>query len=417
MFSKRDEVQELQETIGKKVSWQDHNHLINKLAELKKYLDTMANDIFIGHLDALRGEFYKKADKDAVEQALKLKADNDNVNEVRARLERLEVLVAHTDARQTVALEGIREELGKKLKEKGDMLMAKTNECMAAVGSLKADHLASVQRLADAEAGIQALASAAEQHRSVQEMHHRRLQEELLPAIAAMQEQLTKVGVANDQVEQDVRGLERDLGDFRETSEVTFANLSKQVGANKDHVEFLLQETDMIKRRSRETTKKQTSGFQELKDEQDKFTQQLVALEGNVKKQSVEARAIENRVCRAVSDDQTGGALASLRALALPALAPEAVDPNARLMAMMQQLEALANGGPSMPLNADRPPLPGTTGGQKGASTMLTQLPRGLTEQAPIDSARGAAVKGNYGLSPRVTPGGSGALKKNKYVR
>eukprot|EP00420_Gonyaulax_spinifera_P007724 CAMPEP_0197930728 /NCGR_PEP_ID=MMETSP1439-20131203/105941_1 /TAXON_ID=66791 /ORGANISM="Gonyaulax spinifera, Strain CCMP409" /LENGTH=129 /DNA_ID=CAMNT_0043553433 /DNA_START=23 /DNA_END=409 /DNA_ORIENTATION=- len=94
MFSKRDEVSELEALIAKKVNWAEYNTVLKKLSELRMYIDTMADSIFIGHREALNGEFAKKADKLTTEQALRLKADWDEVNEVRARLERLEVLVS-----------------------------------------------------------------------------------------------------------------------------------------------------------------------------------------------------------------------------------------------------------------------------------------------------------------------------------
>merc|ERR1719416_260879 len=139
MFSKRDDVTELQAVIEKKVNWHDHNLALKRLAELKQQMDTMANDIFIGHLEALRGEFNKKADKDAM-------------NEVRARLERLEVLVAHTDARQTAAVETLREETQAKLAQQHEAHASKAAECMQAIRSLEMHHMQAVDRLDTAEA-------------------------------------------------------------------------------------------------------------------------------------------------------------------------------------------------------------------------------------------------------------------------
>lgn len=419
MFSKRDDVSDLQEILGKKVNWHDHNLVLKKLAEMKTYQDTMANDIFIGHLDALRGEFYKKADKDAVEQALKLKADNDDVNEVRARLERLEVLLAHTDARQTAALEAMRDETGKKLREQNERHVAKTKECKDAIASLKADHLAAVVRLGSAESGIQALEQASQRLREVQELLNRRQEEEIMPTIGGMQEQLTKIEVAAGQLTQDVRTLEHSLTDFQNTSQKTFRDLWAQVNANKDHVEFLLQETDMIKRRSREMTKKQDKSFKDLTDEQEKFSQQLQTLDSTVKKQARDVRAADSRVAKVAVDDTMGSlaALAGLRALPLPAPnAAENHDPNDRLRGMMDQLEKLAGGGATIPYNPERPPLP--TGALRGGSEDTSRLPRlhALADQVPIDSARGgtttSTVRGMYGLSPRMSP--SSGKKKTR---
>lgn len=425
MFSKREEVTGVQAVIEKKVNWHDHNLALKRLAELKQQMDTMANDIFIGHLDDLRGQFSMKADKETVDQALSLKADNDDVNEVRARLERLETLVARNDDRQTAAVEALREETQRELDEQQAAHTAKTGEIMQSIDSLASQQLAAVQRLQAAEAGIKSLEGSSRQLREELTSLQRRQQQDILPRLTAMQEQLTTIIAAASRVEQDVRALEGDLTAFRGTSQQTFKDLWAQVKANKDHVEFLLQETDMIKRRSAEMTKKQTARFKDVNEEEERLAKQLQDIDGKVKKQARDVRAIENRASRAAPDDSAAGAgstaLAGLRALAIPA---EPADPNAKLANMLEQLERLANGGPSVPYNHERPPLraPGATRptymGAAAADSALPHVAGALVDQVSIDSARGAATAATvrnmqqYGLSPRVSPGGP--KKKNK---
>merc|ERR1719473_865310 len=53
MFSKREEVMELQASIIKKVNWHEYNTVLKKLSDLRNYIDTMAESVFIGHRDAL----------------------------------------------------------------------------------------------------------------------------------------------------------------------------------------------------------------------------------------------------------------------------------------------------------------------------------------------------------------------------
>merc|ERR1719399_1182062 len=111
MFSKRDDVAELQGQIGKKVNWAEYNAVLKKIAELRQYIDTTAESVFIGHKEALDQEFARKADASIVDLALKSKADFTDMNEVRARLERLEILFSHQDMKQTAQLQTLREEL------------------------------------------------------------------------------------------------------------------------------------------------------------------------------------------------------------------------------------------------------------------------------------------------------------------
>eukprot|EP00913_Durusdinium_trenchii_P027312 g25623.t1 len=62
----------------------------------------------------LESEFAKKANADWVEKALGEKAEFTDLNDVRARLERLEVLVAHNDQKHSSKLQAMREETAAK---------------------------------------------------------------------------------------------------------------------------------------------------------------------------------------------------------------------------------------------------------------------------------------------------------------
>ena len=87
----------------------------------------------------------------------------------------------------------------------------------------------------------------------------------------------------------------------------------------------------MIKRRSREQGKSNTTLFKELGDTQVQLREQLAALERVMKKNEREVRAVE-RTHRALSCD------AAPAQLALPAPA----DPNDRLKGVLEQLERIA---------------------------------------------------------------------------
>lgn len=415
MFSRRDDTVELQGQISKKVSWAEFNNVMKKLADLRQYIDTMADSVFIGHRDALNGEFAKKADKNTVDEAMRSKADNDSVNEVRARLERLEVLVSYTDTRQSGALEAMRDDLASKSGEAMDKAQALIKANFDQITDLKAEKAALMTRLSSAESEISSLDAASSKLREVQLVLKAGQDDVILPRAAAMQEQLDRLEVDAGRLHQDLQTLAADASDLRQSSQSTAKGLSAIVNSNKEHVDFLLQETDMIKRRAKELAKKQATGFKEAGDEQEKFSQQLQAIERDVKRQGRDVRAIEHRSAK----EAVPSALEGLRALpaSLPsalALLPPEGDAAERMRSMMEQLEQLAFGGPSyepfaVPFNPDRPPLP--TSGKQSGDMDLSRLPRfSSNDPAPIDSARGGGSM--YGLSPRVQVGRSSSRKK-----
>merc|ERR1719146_131229 len=91
-FCKREEIQDVVSVVSKKVNWTDYQSLLGKVTELRTYIDHTAESIFLGQRDALQQEFARKADATAVDMALKAKADFREINDLRARLERLEML-------------------------------------------------------------------------------------------------------------------------------------------------------------------------------------------------------------------------------------------------------------------------------------------------------------------------------------
>merc|ERR1719456_987701 len=91
-FCKKEEVQEVYTMVNKKVNWTDYQYLLGKVTELRTYIDHTAESVFLGHRDALQQEFARKADATSVDLALKSKADFREINDLRARLERLEML-------------------------------------------------------------------------------------------------------------------------------------------------------------------------------------------------------------------------------------------------------------------------------------------------------------------------------------
>merc|ERR1712054_373203 len=65
MFSKKEDVASVEGMISKKVNWSEYHHVLGKISELRSYIDTTAESVFIGHRDALHQEFARKACSDS----------------------------------------------------------------------------------------------------------------------------------------------------------------------------------------------------------------------------------------------------------------------------------------------------------------------------------------------------------------
>mmetsp|Transcript_6140 Transcript_6140/g.14250 ORF Transcript_6140/g.14250 Transcript_6140/m.14250 type:complete len:531 (-) Transcript_6140:17-1609(-) len=428
LFSKREEVEEMQGQIAKRVSRSEYNHVIKKLADLRLYIETMAESVFIGHREALDGKFAEKADQVSLDEVVRQKADNDSVNEVRARLERLEAQLRFTDSRQAAAIEALREELTTKTGERMNEAQASINANLGKLSELKDEWAGLQTRLGSAEAGITKLGQTCKTLREGQE-GIKTNQDEVSNKMAAVQDHLVTFQEFAERLTQSLNDLAADTADFKEKSDKSSKGLSTIVNSNKERVEFLLEETEMIKRRAKEHAKTQSSGFKELTGEQEKLLQQLQALERDTRKQVREFRALESRTAQATAPHT---ALEGLRALtqmaaptapAYPIALPTGAESGDRMKYVMEQLEALAFGGPASPsgpgqerpFNPERPPLPIAT---KVGDLGLSKLPKysgSLVEQVQtsIDSARGG-VSGRtaYAMSPRDSGQNSARRKR-----
>lgn len=410
--------------MAKKVNWSEYNTVIKKLSDLRQYIDTMAESVFLGHRDALNSEFAKKADKEFVDRSLKAKADFDEVNEVRARLERLEVLVSHTDIQQTAKIEALREETAEKRRIESEKHMAMIGGNSAALAAIREEHVVFVERLGRAETELHSLSKATETLREFQQTslnHHEKM---IMPAITSMQEQLGVMEGAAAQMQQELHVLAGDARGFQDASQKKFVQLYDQTSSCTKQLEFLMEATDFIKRRERENKKHHATKFKDHDDEHEKHAQQLAALERQLKRQERDVRHIENRSARAL-DGAGGGTM-----LALPPPDPTPANPGDHLATVLAQLEKIATSGPPHELagiewNHQKPPLPfGGDATKRGTDLDFArlQLP-GVTKDDvdPIDSARGypganlqTTVPGRLGLSPRGGPQSARVAKKKR---
>merc|ERR1719356_2024749 len=78
---------------------------------------------------------------------------------------------------------------------------------------------------------------------------------------------------------------------FQEVAQKNNEELARQGADCKEQIEFLMQATDMIKRKAREATKTSTAKFAELTEEDERLREQLAALERGLKRQERDLRA------------------------------------------------------------------------------------------------------------------------------
>eukprot|EP00397_Hematodinium_sp_SG-2012_P024418 GEMP01025435.1.p1 GENE.GEMP01025435.1~~GEMP01025435.1.p1 ORF type:complete len:472 (+),score=135.50 GEMP01025435.1:58-1473(+) len=111
MFSRKEDLNDVQEMIKKKVNIVDQQALSKRITEIRTYVDAAAEQVFSGQKEILQTNFDRKADAVSVDLALKKKADSNELHDLRARLERLEMVFRHAGMYQSVQLDDLRAEL------------------------------------------------------------------------------------------------------------------------------------------------------------------------------------------------------------------------------------------------------------------------------------------------------------------
>jgi len=397
MFSTREDVQELQSAISKKVNWSDWQVLMKKMGDLRQYLDTMAESVFVGHRQALNGEFAKKADREVVETALAKKADVDDLNTVRARLERLEEALSFAEARNARNLGLLDEELAKRHSDFSNMFMISITDCRKVMDKCKSDQASIGESQSRLQEQMQSVSERCDEVREAQHNLHRKHDSVMMPALSSLEVQHESFGQSVKQLQVDLKAMNSEMSGFQDVVQTSLNKLSQQVQANVQHAEFLLQETDMIKRRSKESGKKQVASLQDISDKQVKLSQQVETMERDVRKTHREVRAIESRTAKAIEGPLTARTPRGLPALG-PAASPAGPDanPSDNLKQILHQLGQLANGGPvheqlGVQWNPERPPLP--TAAPIGAGHDDGRSGKGMrfcaSDPAPIDLAGG----------------------------
>lgn len=407
LFSRKDDTSQLSERVDSKVSWAEHNAVLKKLSDLRLYVETMANETFVGHLGALKAEFAKKADGEMVREALATKASCDEVRGLAERIERLEAVAFEAGAQQAAAIEAACAQLEAQMRGQLEKQQAALAESEAAIAALRSEVAQQARRLGATEAETkQSSAASGKLKQSLQALQDQ-YDDGVKPALGAMKDKLGNMDSVAQKTMDDLMRLTTGSKSFQEVTQKSAEELARQGAACKEQIEFLMQATDMIKRKARESTKSTTAKFAELVDEDDRLRDHLAALERGLKKQERELR--------------TAG-----RALPGPEPPP---DPNERLAGVLQQLEAIACGGPPGSksdlsgytrqreqtalmggFKTERPPLPAPTGQTtpRGSDVglALTRLAAG-TGQTQIDSRRSTVESPR----PRVAPSGGSTNK------
>jgi len=411
MFSKKEEVATVEGMIGKKVNWSEYHQVLSKISELRSYIDTTAESVFIGHRDALHQEFARKADAATVDMALKSKADFTEMNELRAKLERLEMLFSHAEMHHSAMLEDLRMELTDKFTKQLKDVQVGIRANTAEIDALKEQQKATVATVASNQMYVRQLNETTETLKARQQIMWDN-QQALLEDITKVHEQLVSLDGVQKTQKKDLTTLDGELKNLNSSCEVRFSEISEHTRVHSQQLEFLMQASEATKRRMRELSKKLEASCSELTEEMGNLTDHLSALERTMKRQEQTVKSMDQRA-------QVGG-IKQIR----PPEAPK--DPNVHLQGVLSQLSAIAIDPRSPPLGKNtfgvdlettaKVPLP-WGGGEDDAA--LPRLAAGGSAGA-VDSARsaglnpGTKIGGMQGLSPRIPSGVKPAKKKDK---
>jgi len=384
MFAKTEEVVEIQSKIDKKVNFTEYNAVLQKLSDLRRYIDTMAESVFIGHQES-KEEFAKEVN---VEKALKLKADLTELTEVRAKLERLEAVVTANDQKHNMTMDELREQV-----TQGNAKNIKTNRAMIEankeiITKLEQEGIVINKRVTAAEENIVHLREDTVKLTEKQDEMQERQDGVIWRACQSLQGLFQSLEGKQHDMQGELKLLHSNVEQFQDFATQRFQQLFDDEEQVKEQVKFLMEASEMLKRRAREFNKNHTSQLKDLTSSDSKLNEQMASLERSFKAHERELRAVEKRM--------TYTSLAP-NSEPLPPTDPVPIDPNQHLQGVMAHLERIANSQPlKLPYSKGVPPLPGGFTEQDAA---LIPALAGIASLAP-QSAR--SPQGAYGLSPRL---------------
>merc|ERR1719424_1749573 len=150
MFAKTEDVVEMQGKMDKKVNFAEYNFILQKLTDLRRYIDTMAESVLVGHQES--NEAFAKSED--VDRDLNLKADLTELTQVRAKLERLEAIVTANDAKHNGTMEDLKEQVTNANANNITANRKMIEENQRVIGTLKADGVTMDKRMVTAEGQI-----------------------------------------------------------------------------------------------------------------------------------------------------------------------------------------------------------------------------------------------------------------------
>jgi len=405
MFAKSEDVSEMQGKMDKKVNFTEYNTVLQKLSELRRYVDTMAESVFIGHQES-KEEFAKEVN---VEKALKLKADLEELTQVRAKLERLEAVVTANDLKHSHRMDELCNQVShsQATNIKANSAMISQNKAM--IQKLEQQSIVMNTRVTVAEEQIGHLndesKSLADKHVEMQERQDGVIWRACLTLQGLFQ---TLEGKVQD-LSGDFTSLHANVEQFRTFCNGKIQNLCDVDEQVKEQVKFLMEASEMLKRRAREFNKNHSSQLKELSSSETKLAEQVAAIERSLKGQERELRSLEKR----------GPAPPMASSEPRAPADPVPVDPNDHLQGVLVQLEKIANGTPTKlprPFGGDFR----TTAEQDAAlipalAGLAGLVPHSARTQGASCTLWKGSPKGAYGLSPRLPlPSGSTGVARTQ---
>jgi len=276
-FCKRDEVQEVVSLVSKKVNWHDYQALLGKVTELRTYIDHTAESVFLGHRDALQQEFARKADASSVDMALKSKADFREINDLRARLERLEMLFTGAGIHQSARLDELREELTSTLNMHVKTLkgaLAEQGEEVKAIKNWQGDALSGIEDYAHK---IQHVGARLDELESNMPTSGHAM-ESLEVQANQTEDLLREVREEKDRQRQETNDLQAAFRNFEESFTGKFKEVVSGTKRVDSQVEFLTEASETLKRRLREVARGLTEQHKSLAMEKDLLEARLSQL-------------------------------------------------------------------------------------------------------------------------------------------
>jgi DNA repair exonuclease SbcCD ATPase subunit len=372
----------------------------------------------VNHVEAINKEFSTKADAASTNDALKLKADVAHVNDLQARLERLEALVTHAKEEQATALQALADKTSKDMKAAVHNEQASVTTMKSELAGLRGEHKQALDRTVGVETRLDSLSALTKENRQVTAWLKDTHEKVVLTGIKSLKDQLGQLDAHTKNAHASLESLTLDTKEFRKSAQDNFKDLRAQAKDSKEQQEFLSNAMEMMKRKSRELNKTNTSKLKELSDEQEKFYQQMAAFERSQKTQEREVRRIDARFGGGDSCQALGRA------------SPETCRNEAsgdRLTGVMSMLEKIAAGAPNSPspsqehalalIDAQRPALPwfDHEGRQCAQGLDLASLPR-FQSPAPHDSCPTsvASTRASSRLEMRAAPRSKSARSARK---